>query len=364
MMIIKRLLKAKFLFVLCFCMIGGAAIAYDFFMNNDPIHKSTLPQNQLWSIEYAEEMQRKAFNIGIPSSLDKAALLELIKHAWQWDKNAMIQYARIVQNEREVRPGKGESLDEFIIRYRSEIVDAQGRLLNEPPVLRLPFWQFMEKLAELGYPHPARRLASRGMGGEGEDTKGNFIPYNASFTNKMLTYIRCGLEGGYRNYKYFADMMLFRTGYPSKDRHFNAYHRLPEHAPDLSSEELSEAMDAYKLCAEHGSSYCMTRLAEGYFYGIGVEKDLMQAYIWAELSNQGYAQYLASIQGQVRQNLFEQKIHRNLNQYNLEILSLIKAEITPEQTELAANKLEEMGEDIVWDYDSWSDGRDPVPPMP
>ena len=333
-------------------------------MNNDPIHKSTLPQDQLWSIEYAEEMQRKAFYIGIPKSLDKAALLELIKHAWQWDKNAMIQYARIVQNEREVRPGKGESLDEFIIRYRSEIVDAQGRLLNEPPVLRLPFWTFMQKLGDLGYPYPAGYLATRMMGESGKDKDGNLIPYNANAANKMLTYMRYSIAGGYREQEFLADTILFRTGYGSKDDDFNVYHRLPEHAPDLSSEELSEAMNAYKLCAEHGSSYCMTRLAEGYFYGIGLEKDSVQAYVWAELSNQGYAQYLTSIQGQTRRNLFVEKMHRNLNQYNLEILDQIKAAMMPEQTELAANKLEEMSEGIVWDYDSWSDGRDPVPPMP
>lgn len=334
-------------------------------MNNDPIEKSRLPQEQLWSIEYAEEMRRKAFYTGIPAYLDKGALLELIKRAWQWDKNAMIQYAIILQSERETKPEKGRTLNDFIIKYREEIVDDKGRLLNEPTVLRIPFWQLMKRLADLKYPYPANRIASSMMGGMGEDNEGNFIPYDRVEADKLSTYIKYSIDGGYRYQEFLADTILYRTGFPSRDGDFNQYFKLSDHLPNLSEDELTEAFDNYKICGLHGSSYCITRLSEGYFYGIGVQKDLVQAYVWAELSNVGYAKYLETlIDPDANIDLFVQKIHRNLNLYNQEVLTKIKAEITPEQLDEATEMLKKIGEQITWDYDKWASGRDPVPPMP
>lgn len=335
------------------------------FMSNDPIEKSHLPQEQLWNIEYAEEMREKAFYTGIPAYLDKEALLELIKHAWQWDKNAMIQYAIILQSERETRPEKGRSLNEFIAKYREEIVNDQGQILNEPPVLRAPFWNFMERLADLRYPEPAHNLVFREMGRKGVDDQDDFLPFSREETEKLIDYFKISIDGGYRNQSFFANLILFRTGFSSKDSNFNVYHKLIEHATDLSSEELEEALNAYEVCAKHGSSYCMTRLSEGYFYGIGLNKNLVYAYLWAELSNQGYANYIANLPDPDEYlDLFDQQRHHNLNIYNQEIFVEIKNQMTEEQLDEATEMLKEIREEITWDYDTWASGRDPVPPMP
>lgn len=333
-------------------------------MKSDPVQTSNLPQSKIWGIEHAKEMQKKAFNIGIPSVLDEAALLELVKHAWQWDKNAMIQYARIVENERQISPSKGESLDDFIIQYEDKIVNNRGQLLNEPRVLRLPFEIFMEKLAELKYPYPANYLAARMMGQSGHDKQGNFIPYDSNKKEKMLRYIRYSIDGGYRNQGFLADTILFGTGYPSNNQHYQSLHKLAGHLPNLTQAELAEAINSYMPCASHGSGYCMTRLAEANFYGIGVEKNLEQSYAWAELSNQGYANYLESIKTQPAPDLFEQHRHRIINNFNVDILEQISQEITQEQIEAALISKRKMEANITWDYEWWVRGRYPVAPIP
>ncbi|MDR2871372.1 MAG: hypothetical protein LBV45_02400, partial [Xanthomonadaceae bacterium] len=67
------------------------ALVYSRIHMDDSIMVSHLSQQQLWCIEHAEEMLDKAFNTGIPHVRDEEALLLLIEHAWQWDKNAMVQ---------------------------------------------------------------------------------------------------------------------------------------------------------------------------------------------------------------------------------------------------------------------------------
>jgi len=356
-----------FYFVLCilfFVSCSFFVVRNAMTMSDPEIQISSLPQDQLWSIEYAEEMQKKAFNIGIPSVLDKTALLELIKHAWQWDKNAMIQYARIVENESHIKPSAGESLNDFIIQYRDKIVDSQGKLLNEPQVLRLPFWTFMELLADHKYPYPANRLAARMMGRGGYDEQGNLIPYTSDSLGKMLRYIRYSINGGYRNQGFLATTLLWGTGYRSNNPQYEALNRMTEHLNNLAPSELTEAVNGYRPCANHGSSYCMTRLAEAYYYGIGVRKNLELSYVWASLSNQGYLQYLAQIPMQTGKDLFEEHRNKTVDDFNANILKLIHEEMTQKQMDATADLKDELEEGIVWDYDEWVKGRDPVPPTP
>lgn len=333
-------------------------------MDQNTIRLSELPPDELWSIEYAEEMQEKAFNIGIPMVRDKEALLELIIHAWQWDKNAMIQYARILQNEDEVPPSKGESLDDFIIEHREQIVDRQGRLLNEPQVLRQPFWIFMELLAKRQYPDPAERVSSRIVGEMVRmDDQGNYVPFNQKEINTISTYLRYSIEGGYRNQKFLADTLLWGTGYGSINRKYQELSRVAEHRPALTSTELVEAIAGYRACASHGSSYCMTRLAEAYYHGIGVEKNLEYAYAWSELSRQAYIHYLEWLEEQAEIQ-FGQNNYKVIDSYNSSIMALIEKEISATQMDAATALVNDIKPTVAWDYETWVRGRDPVPPMP
>ncbi|CAK7067818.1 hypothetical protein [Saezia sanguinis] len=333
-------------------------------MSNPEIQVSSLPQEQLWSIEYAAEMQKKAFNIGIPMVRDKDALLELIKHAWQWDKNAMIQYARIVDNESHIEPDEGESLDDFIMQYRDQIVDSQGKLLNEPQVLRLPLWNFLTLLGDHKYPYPANRLAARMMGESGYDDQGNLIPYTGETRAKMLNYIRYSINGGYRNQGFLATTLLWGTGYRSNNPQYDALNRMTEHFEGLTPTELADAVDGYRPCASHGSSYCMTRLAEAYYHGIGVQKNLELSYVWATLSHKGYLQFLEEISNQTSMNLHLEHMNKTIDDYNAEILALVRQEFTQKQIDAASDLYNELEEGIVWDYEEWVRGRDLIPPLP
>ncbi|RUS67393.1 hypothetical protein CUZ56_01338 [Saezia sanguinis] len=328
------------------------------------IKPSSLPQQQLWTIEHAQGVLENAYYIGIPRVEDKVALLALVRQAWQWDKNAMIQYVEILNSEMIYPPDEDESLDHFLITYREQIVGSNGDLLNEPPILRLPYWDFMQILASNKYPYPAKRLAGRMLGNSGKDEQNNYLPYSKEDASQMVNYLRYSIAGGYRSYEFLADTLLFRTGFGNRDEDHESLNRLQNHASDLSQEELLEAIEAYKVCATHGSSYCMMRLSEAYFNGIGFEKNLEQAYIWAKLSHQAYALFLEDALTQAPPDLWVQHMYKTVDTYNEEILSQILQEINREQIELAEATKQAMETKLTWDYETWVRGRDPVPPMP
>lgn len=61
------------------------------------IYPSTIPENQLLRIEEAKELYRRAFDDQIfYSVVNPEALVEFIRHAWQWDKNAMLYYYDLI----------------------------------------------------------------------------------------------------------------------------------------------------------------------------------------------------------------------------------------------------------------------------
>ena len=61
------------------------------------IYLSTIPENQLLRIEEAKELYRRAFDNQVYYAVgDPDELVKLIKHAWQWDKNAMPYYYNLL----------------------------------------------------------------------------------------------------------------------------------------------------------------------------------------------------------------------------------------------------------------------------
>lgn len=352
----------KFLFFACISIIV-ITLAYGLIRKTSMDNKiipSSLPKEQLWTIEHAEAMQKKGYYLGIPSVQDKAALMALVKQAWQWDKNAMIFYARIIDEERIYPPDEDESFQYFLKTHRSQIVDAEGRLLNEPPVLRLDYAQLMRLLADQKHPYAANYLALSMIGSGGEDEQGNYIPHSREKNNEMLNYIRYSIEGGYRRQSFLANSLLFRTGFGFKNIS-NDYPlvELKNHAEDLTQEELLEAMENYRFCSEHGSIYCMMRLSEAYYHGIAYEKDLEQAYAWGQLASQAYDYYL-----EVFSPDLSDQSYKSVNAYNMNLLQNIKQEMTQLQIESAESIKKTIEPTLQWDYDTWASGRDPVPPMP
>lgn len=190
-------------------------------------------------------MQEKAFQIGIPMVRNEAAMLELVKHAWQWDKNAMIQYARIVRNEWEIEPDREVSLETSLDKYRDKIVDRNGRRLIKPRVLHMPPTKLVKKLADMGYGYPAHIMTFSMIGAGGINGNNEYQALSQEQYEKIMRYLRFSIEDGYRNYEVLADTIFFRTGIGCKDEEY----KLPEHIANLSEEEIKQAVDAYEKCA-------------------------------------------------------------------------------------------------------------------
>lgn len=131
------------------------------------IQKSTLPQNELWQGFDSDKILDRAYNIGISQVKDERALLELVKHAYQWDKNAMIAYVRIMDSEDDIPPEKGLSLDDF-----------------------------MRLLADQGYARSSSYVADS-MVGELliKENSELYLPMPESKLQKMIEYIHNSIRG-------------------------------------------------------------------------------------------------------------------------------------------------------------------------
>ncbi|MCV5365542.1 hypothetical protein OFB70_26470, partial [Escherichia coli] len=68
------------------------------------IMKSTLLPDELLTIEESVKIKSRAYPGYIA---DKEALLRLVIHAWQWDKNAMVQYALILAEAKDQPEDRG-----------------------------------------------------------------------------------------------------------------------------------------------------------------------------------------------------------------------------------------------------------------
>lgn len=310
-------------------------------MNNYIVKTSNLPINELWTIEQAEAVLDKAYQIGIPRVKDEQALLELVMQAYQWDKNAMLQYAKILQNEREIVPDKETSLATFLTKYSYELVDKQGRPLETPIILDLSYNELIETLANRQYAVPSSYMASLLMG----------TPEASN--NKMISYIENSINGGYKHYDFLADTILFKTGYSFKDDNLTQLFTLKEYESTLSEDGVLKALKNYNICAVHGSQYCMVRLSESNFYGVGTNQDYKLAYAWSELANQSYLKLIKNSNSKL--DMIDQEIQSTINSYNCELFNQIKENLNNEEIEQANKLAEELKQTIVtWDYDKWS----------
>jgi hypothetical protein len=329
---------------------------------DDAIQLSPLPQGQLWNAKQAEDMLEKAFSTGIPHVRDEEALLLLVEHAWQWDKNAMIQYARIVQSEREIKPERAVSLSTFLRRNRHHLVNSEGRRLSEPAVLQLPYRQLIEKLANSGYPYPSHIEAIRLIGGAGVDSENEYKALPPDMYQKMLRYIQYSIEGDYRNYDLLADTIFFKTGYPYKDYNHTQLNKLTEHAHNLSIDELKQATAAYETCAKAGSRYCIVRMQEIFLYGIGHPVDIEQSYLWGLRSAHAYQLWLEKPAD--KNDLFKKMMEENLHQYSTELLETTQKDLTQEQQKRLRQVAEQTESDMNWDYATWVKTQNYAPPKP
>ena len=328
------------------------------------IYLSTIPENQLLRIEEAKELYRRAFDNQVYYAVgDPNELVKLIKHAWQWDKNAMPYYYDLLlwHDVYDKKEGK-MSFTEFMKKYRDQLVDNTGKPLVEPVVFkdRKMLSYLWDKFADLKYPKFAYQKGWR-FSPCGYDNKGERLPCSDEDLEESIKYLNYALDGGYHCYEDLTARILFQQGYHYKDEEFKKINKLIEYRKSLIPEDLKLAIDYAEIIAEHSSIIGILRVTEAYLYGLGREQDPVKAYAWSLLSD--YAkQKIIEIGNNLAWDYYQLS---PVWEYNKEIQTRLEQILTPEQKQAAQNELAELKTKIiVWDYNEWKEQIDDFHPKP
>ena len=331
------------------------------------IYPSTIPESQLLRIEEAEKLYRQAFHDGFNGVLSPKALVQLIKHAWQWDKNAMFYYYNILRKhelyDKEAEGGEVTmSFTEFMKKYRDQLVDNNGKPLIEPVVFKDEDMEIYlrKKFADLKYPKFAHQKGWYFSPCE-TDNNDEYLPCSDEQLEESIKYFNYALEGGYRCYENLTARMLFQQGHHYKDKKYKKINKLTEYRKSLTPENLKLAIDYAEIMAEHSSIIGILRVTEAYLYGLGREQDPVKAYAWSLLND--YA----------RQKLIE--LDNNLAwdyyqlppvwEYNEQIQTRLKQNLSPLQKQAAQKELAGLKtKTIDWNYNRWEEQIDDFHPKP
>ena len=374
---IKKTIQKK-LIVFSICLIICILICYFYnLINSDnnsiqqdniimdyTIYPSTIPENQLLRIEEAERLYRRAFDNQVYYAVgDPDELVKLIKHAWQWDKNAMPYYYDLLlwHDVYDKKEGK-MSFTEFMKKYRDQLVDSTGKPLVEPVIFkdRKMLSYLWDKFADLKYPKFAYQKGWR-FSPCGYDNKGERLSCSDEDLKESIKYLNYALEGGYHCYEDLTARMLFQQGYHYKDKEFKKINKLTEYRKSLTPEDLKLAIDYAEIMAEHSSIIGILRVTEAYLYGLGREQDPVKAYAWSLLSD--YAkQKIIEIDNNLAWDYYQLS---PVWEYNKEIQTRLEQILTPEQKQAAQNELAELKTKIIdWDYNEWKEQIDDFHPKP
>ncbi len=331
------------------------------------IYPSTIPENQLLRIEEAEKLYSRAFDDQVfYAVVNPEALVKFIRHAWQWDKNAMPYYYDLIVWQKYYDDNKKEkgmiSFSEFMKKYRDQLVDNTGKPLVEPVVFkdRKMLSYLWDKFADLKYPKFAFQKGWRFSpckGGNNEE----YIPCSDEQLEKSIKYFNYALEGGYHCYEHLTARMLFQQGAHYKDKEFKKINKLTEYRKSLIPERLKLAIDYAEIMAEHSSIIGILRVTEAYLYGLGREQDPVKAYAWSLLSD--YAkQKIIEIDNNLAWDYYQLS---PVWEYNKEIQTRLEQILTPEQKQAAQNELAELKTKIIdWNYNRWQEQIDDFHPKP
>ena len=331
------------------------------------IYPSTIPENQLLRIKEAKELYSRAFDNQVFYTVEVPdELVKFIKHAWQWDKNAMPYYYDLLHwhdlYDENVREDGYISFTEFMKKYRDQLVDNTGKPLVEPVVFKNPDMNsyLWNKFADLKYPKFAYEKGWKFSPCKG-NKNGEYLPCTDEQLKESIKYFTYALEGGYHCYEDLTARMLFQQGDHYKNNDFKKINKLTEYRKSLTPEDLKLAIDYTEIMAEHSSIIGILRVTEAYLYGLGREQDLVKAYAWTLLSD--YAkQTIIEIGNNLAWDYYQLP---PVWQYNKEIQTRLEKILTPEQKQAAQNELAELKTKIIiWNYNRWENQIDDFHPKP
>ena len=374
-MVSKKLISIEIIF--CFAI--GLAYFYADNLHRELIHQqnlfmdfkiypSTIPENQLLRIDEAKKLYHSAFDDGVYYGvIYPEKLIKFLKHAWQWDKNAMPYYYKLLvwkdlYDERGKEDGIMMSFDEFMRKYRDQLVDSAGNPLVEPVVFKnFDMSNYLwDKFADLKYPYFAYSKAYS-YAPCWYDEQGIAQLCTDEQLEKSIEYLNYAIEGGYHCYEDLMVRMLFQQAAHYKDQKYEQLNKLTEYRSTLKVEDLKQAIDYAQLMAEHSSIIGILRMTEAYFYGLGREQDLIKAYAWSLLSD--YAkQKIIEIDNNLAWHAYQLP---PVWEYNKEIQNRLEQMLTPTEKQAALDYLETLKTKIVtWDYNEWRDQIDDFHPKP
>lgn len=337
------------------------------------IYPSTIPENQLLRIDEAKKLYQSAFEDQVfYAVVNPDKLIKFIKHAWQWDKNAMFYYYNILYSHHlyDSYPYKEEgmmSFTEFMSKYRDKLVDDAGNLLVEPDIFKLPRRDLIKfrndlviKLADLKYPFFDYQKGWD-YGFCWYDKEGNTKSCTDSQLDKAIEYFSYAIEGGYHCYEDLIARMLFQQGDHYKDEKNEKINKLTEYRKSLSLQDLKKSIDYAELMAEHSSMIGILRVTEAYLYGLGREHDVVKAYAWSLLLD--YAKQKVIENGN---NLaWDSTELPPIWQYNKEIQARLENMLNTSQKQAAQDLLTTLKTKIIcWDYNEWREQIDDFHPKP
>ncbi|MFQ0973920.1 hypothetical protein [Gilliamella sp. CG35] len=331
------------------------------------IYSSTIPENQLLRIDEAKKLYESAFDDGVfYGVVNPDQLIKFLKHAWQWDKNAMPYYYSLLTWQKHFDEDNKEegmiSFTEFMRKYRDKLVDSAGNPLVEPEVFKSSKiqWYLWDKFADLKYPYFAYKK-SFSYAPHWFDEQGIMRPSTDEQLEKSIEYLNYAIEGGYHCYEDLIARMLFQQGRHYKDQKYKQLNKLTEYRRALKSDDLKQAIDYAQLMAEHSSIIGILRMTEAYLYGLGREQDPVKAYAWSRLSD--YAkQKIIEIGNNLAWHAYQLP---PVWEYNKEIQNRLEQQLTPAEKQVAFDYLETLKTKIVtWDYNEWRDQIDDFHPKP
>ncbi|MCX8712548.1 MULTISPECIES: hypothetical protein [unclassified Gilliamella] len=331
------------------------------------IYPSTIPENELLRIDEAKKLYESAFDDSIfYGVVNPDQLIKFLKHAWQWDKNAMPYYYSLLSWQKHFDDGYKEdgmiSFTEFMRKYRDQLVDSAGKPLVEPDVfkseqMRQYLW---DKFADLKYPYFAYKKGW-GMGFCWYDEQGMARPCPDEQLEKSIEYLNYAIDGGYHCYEYLIARMLFQQGDHYQDEKYKQIIKLTEYRKALKSDDLKQAIDYAQLMAEHSSMIGILRMTEAYFYGLGREQDPVKAYAWSLLSD--YAkQKITEIDNNLAWHAYQLP---PVWEYNKQIQQRLEQMLTPTGKQAALDYLETLKTKVItWNYNLWRNQIDDFHPKP
>lgn len=320
------------------------------------INTAKLPQDELWTIEHSWEMA-EAITPEIPQVEDERGFLDLIRHAWLWDKNAMIQYARI-----QMEVSEKDVLDDFIRRNAFRIVDQDGMPLKRPEIFNMSYSDFIIKLADMGYPLASRLAANKLLWSAGE-TGLIHNPLTHENHERLIRYTQYAINGGYQIHSYLADYILFDSTFSFKDSNNKQLNSLSDRIRSLTIQDLNKSFDAYKFSALHGSQYAQIRLSEFYYNGVGLERSIELACAWSVIASESFRNFDKIYGGKYTQKRSGENSYNEYNRENL--LYKIQHEMNGTQSDNCAILTSKIKDEIIEDdYYQWENSMIKTFPKP